>query len=445
MRHVCALLHQAYLAMTTQNALTVITRIRTGEQERVRMVLARIQEEDVETSVSIPFLSITSIHFARFVVIPGRDRYQLAFSSDYDGPLDAHLAELMEKGSLGMHEIYSLCEGYPGSDNQKLVVWLKAGMIPYEAFYIGTRARSVVQIRSEAGLRNAIQRYLDREHHTISSMEDSPLQIRKRIQEHIQGEGTWEKALTSSDMIPPDNQGRLIAGIVVVIVLLIALGIFNIWIPLVLLAAIIVPAGIFVALLRQHERRDDRAIVPPLADEAVVRALWSREDKIVQNQLTHIVDIKPGRFRGFTLRVVLKVINTAASMIYTQGTLGGIPSIHFARWVIIDNGTRLMFFSNFDGSWENYLGDFIDKAATGLTAVWSNTRNFPTTEFLLTRGATDEQNFKEWARAAQIPTDLWYSAYKLLTVENINNNTLIRLGLVGDMSAFDTEQWLRRL
>jgi hypothetical protein len=122
----------------------------------------------------------------------------------------------------------------------------------------------------------------------------------------------------------------------------------------------------------------------------------------------------------------------------------GIPSIHFARWVIVDEGRRLIFFSNFDGSWENYLGDFIDKAAPGLTSVWSNCVGFPRTKGLSGGGATDEQKFKAYSRASQIPTQVWYSAYKWLSVPNINNNTRIRLGLYGEMDRAEAEEWLRR-
>ena len=56
---------------------------------------------------------------------------------------------------------------------------------------------------------------------------------------------------------------------------------------------------------------------------------------------------------------------------------------------MIDNGRRLLFLSNFDGSWENYLDDFIDKASIGLTGVWSNTLKFPRTYFLVLGGASD--------------------------------------------------------
>jgi Dyp-type peroxidase family len=141
---------------------------------------------------------------------------------------------------------------------------------------------------------------------------------------------------------------------------------------------------------------------------------------------------------------VLGFINFSAKYLSNQGNLAGIPSIHFARWVIVDGGRRLVFFSNFDGSWDNYLGDFIDKSHSGLTAVWSNCVGFPRTTGLTGGGATNEQQFKAYSRQSQIPTQVWYSAYRWLSVSNINNNTKIRLGLYEEMDEAATLEWLRR-
>ncbi len=73
---------------------------------------------------------------------------------------------------------------------------------------------------------------------------------------------------------------------------------------------------------------------------------------------------------------------------------------------MIDDGRRLLFLTNYDGSWENYLDDFIDKAALGLTGIWSNTLNFPRTRFLVLGGARDEKRFKAIARKTQAYTNV---------------------------------------
>ena len=53
-------------------------------------------------------------------------------------------------------------------------------------------------------------------------------------------------------------------------------------------------------------------------------------------------------------------------------------------------GDQLVFFSNYDGSWESYLEDFITKAHKGQTAAWSNGRGFPPTRYLINGGAEDD-------------------------------------------------------
>ncbi len=143
--------------------------------------------------------------------------------------------------------------------------------------------------------------------------------------------------------------------------------------------------------------------------------------------------------------MVLYLVNLAARINGTHGKLGGIPSIHFAHWSLIDGGRHLMFLSNYDGSWESYLGDFIDKAAKGLTAEWSNTAKFPRTFLLVYKGAADGPRFRQWARASQCRTDAWYNAYPSASMTVIDNNSAIRKDLFADLDPAQTAAWLRRL
>ncbi len=165
-----------------------------------------------------------------------------------------------------------------------------------------------------------------------------------------------------------------------------------------------------------------------------------------------IVDIKPGRFRLFTVWAVLTAIDALARVYFVDGALGGITSIHFARWVILRDRRpvpsaqkrhRLLFFSNYDGSWESYLGEFIDRAASGLTAVWSNTVDFPRTRFLLDDGARDEEAFKQWTRDHQIATQVWWSGVPTRTVQNIRDDVWLRRGLDQTLDDQELARWLR--
>ena len=101
--------------------------------------------------------------------------------------------------------------------------------------------------------------------------------------------------------------------------------------------------------------------------------------------------------------------------------------------------------SNFDGSWENYLDDFIDRASAGLTAVWSNTVDFPRTRWLILGGARDGPRFKAAARDRQSYSNVWYSAYPELTVQQIDRNSAIREGLFGRATEATESAWLRNL
>jgi hypothetical protein len=193
---------------------------------------------------------------------------------------------------------------------------------------------------------------------------------------------------------------------------------------------------------------------------------------LVQNQMTHVVNIRPGRIRLITLRIVLGVINFLARTVFVRGKLGDIETIHFARWVLIDNNRRLLFFSNYDFSWDSYLDDFINLASDGLTGIWCNTTFFPETKIpawaiipraltlflprrsqtgspsakrLFKQGARREQEFRKWTRDHQVPTHVWYSAYPQLSVTNVNGNSTIADGLTTPLSGKDLDAWLRRL
>jgi hypothetical protein len=432
-----------------QRVLTVVTPITTGQETALRAVLETIAAQVAPNPRPpggglIPFERLTTVHFARWLILnEGRDASgtpipaELIMATAYDGPLDGHLRELASAAQAGLDAIYVNCQGYPQAGartKDRIVAYLRAHEIAPAAHFISTRWRTVAQIRAESALREALEGVLDDQvaNHPPAP---APEATRDALRAHVEHrpELRWALAPPAS---PPlawsiAHYGRLVAIIVGLIVCL----------------PILVPFGLVTLLLvRRAERRDD-AIAAPSAPQDLGRldALTRLEDFDVQNQMTLVSLVKPGRLRRMVLEIVVLYARFRTAYIDTKGELVGIPSIHFAHWHLIDGGRRLLFLSNYDGTWESYLGEFVDRAAGGLTAVWSNTVGFPRTRFLALDGARDEREFKAWVRAQQVPTDVWYAAYPRLSVLNVNNDTALRAGLSARLDASTLAAWLQRL
>jgi hypothetical protein len=133
--------------------------------------------------------------------------------------------------------------------------------------------------------------------------------------------------------------------------------------------------------------------------------------------------------RMIVIRAGHHALGLLLRIIARTGYLGSMRTIHFAHWALVNNRSRLMFFSNFDQTWESYLDDFIEKAHAGLTLAWCCGVGFPPTRFLVKDGASHGRQFKEWARQSMAVSRFWYSAYKDLTAEQIERNFRIASGL----------------
>jgi deferrochelatase/peroxidase EfeB len=192
--------------------------------------------------------------------------------------------------------------------------------------------------------------------------------------------------------------------------------------------------------LRRQEARDWTDARAPARD--TLKEMGRRENHCAQNHMVSVTTRKPGMVRWFTLRIAFWLISMLATRVYRAGFLGDISTIHAARWITIPGTRKLVFLSNFGGSWESYLEDFITRAHGGLTAVWSNTIGFPRAKNLFQDGATDGERFKRYARASMQPTRFWYSAYPDLTTDHVRCNAAMRRGLSAALTNDEAAQWL---
>jgi hypothetical protein len=136
-----------------------------------------------------------------------------------------------------------------------------------------------------------------------------------------------------------------------------------------------------------------------------------REDSVTQNQLTVVTVVDPPHVDR--VRAVLAAIDSYARRLAPPGSLIGISTIHFVRWLVIDQGKRLMLLSDYDGSWEAYIDEFAEMILSGLDAIWETSFGSPPD------GAGDVPAFKRFLRSHQVPADLFFAAYPDETVLNV--------------------------
>jgi hypothetical protein len=207
-----------------------------------------------------------------------------------------------------------------------------------------------------------------------------------------------------------------------------------------LLIALLLWSPVLLLTLRRREKSDP--VIAPPPDPAHARLLADIEDHQYANQFTAMGSLKPGIFRRWTLILLLAAIQYTTRHIYNQGKLARVHTIHFARWVFLDNKKRLLFASNYDGSLESYMDDFINKVGFGLNVVFTNGIGYPSTRWLILDGAKDEQKFKHFIRRHELATEVWYNALPDLSANDLRRNTSIRRGLEAkSLSGADARQW----
>jgi hypothetical protein len=428
--------------MPHQVALTVRAPIKPGQVGALNRLLA--QMADPAGGRAIPFERLETTHFARLFVLDEVDGgpdggapipASLVYMSDIDAPAWRHLIALVRVGGARLDDVFAHCEGWPSASasNWARVAWLRARRVRADIVYINTVGRSVAQVHGERRLRQAIEEFLDGKQDEWRG--GDPVQIHAAVRRFVAGRPDLRWALKPARgpglVFRVRSKLHKVGGLLLV---LLASPLLLVLLP------------VWAVLLRRHERRDvpDEPILP---GPERLRELADLEDHVVQNPFAAIGVAKPGRFRFLTMLAVLRGVNWGTRHLYNRGSLTQVRTIHFARWVAVDDRRRLIFASSYDGSLESYMDEFIDKVAWGLNAVFSNGVGYPRTRFLVCDGANDERAFKAFLRNRQLLTQVWYSAYDDLSAVNVENNAAIRAGLARAEApaSSEAEAWLARL
>jgi hypothetical protein len=420
-----------------QSVLTITADVDAAHVEDVRAAIAQI-DDDPGSNALLSFSDFDSLHFASLFLAEGGSitTPKIILECNVDGSLDAWLDTLAAGGAKGLDALFGGSPGYPaGAEAADRRSWLKSHVVLPGAYHIGATGRSLERIRQEAQLRQAIEDFLESEDEAGRLAGATPAAVRQAIQEHVRADPSLSWAQVAPG--PNETRGEILAHR--------AKAAASVLVVVLLLPVLIPVLVVTVPVLLLKEYFDAVQKGPATAEH--IRAIEEREDqlRVAQNHLVCVIPLKRGIMRPILLRTVLYAINQVARVTGVHGELGGIPSIHFAHWSLINGGKHLLFVSNFDGSWESYLGDFVDKASKGLTGIWSNTVKFPRTVLLVYRGAADGPRFLEWARANQSPTGAWYTAYPAATMATIDNDSALRKDLFTELDAEEAAAWLARL
>ena len=425
--------------MTPQSNFMVLAPIIQEREAELRHLLDSMNrgpgQVDPNNSL-VPFAEFETLHFARFVILDDKTNEDLrvygltprtyplylVFLGDVDGDAYAFLGKLIKRAGKGLGKVFSCCQGF-GPDTD-LLDWMKQHDAPAIAVYVNWRGRTVRQIREEAVLYDALQSYIEKDAASLQGLE--PRELRANLQAFVTAEQSAGRlTLSKEDPTPIGWQIKNLAHLIGFPLL-----------GLLLSPVLLVVAPFYIIALRRLEKSDP--VVCPTADQKHSETLSSFEDHDVTNQFSAMGSLKPGLVRLLTTTVVLKTVNYGARHITRPGRLGRIRSIHFARWVFVAGTERMIFCSNYDGSVESYMDDFINKTGFGLNASFSNGIGYPRTNWLVCDGCIDERNYKEYLRRHTLPSQVWYKAYPGLSAVDLERNTRIRQGL--EMSSMTDEQ-----
>jgi hypothetical protein len=132
-----------------------------------------------------------------------------------------------------------------------------------------------------------------------------------------------------------------------------------------------------------------------------------------------------------------------------------LSMIHYARWVVVRprdfprlsaaqkkenlSYAYMLFFSNFNGTWEQYVDSFSAAIPSGLDLLWYGNVGWPR--------SVPEQPFHRYVLRNQITTDYYYSAYPMAASNDVKSATRVKDQLrafVAETASASTDEFMAR-
>ena len=126
--------------------------------------------------------------------------------------------------------------------------------------------------------------------------------------------------------------------------------------------------------------------------------IGARQGKV--SELTLISPLTKGGAKR--LRALLQLL---------QGHFGGadaVGTVHDMRFVFLDNDTKLLFATAYDGDWDPYIEDFATKIPIAMDVLFCNFEGWP---------GIRSPKVKDWIADHQLAAESWYVANDLTVAE----------------------------
>ncbi|WP_163864600.1 hypothetical protein [Myxococcus eversor] len=415
---------------------TVITRVLPGKREALDDLLSSVAKARRELFEGVP-----GLHFARWTVVdlgpkaaPARDP-RLIFGADAVLDTRSTKAEaldrevlralvhwwstLHQRGAQAAHlfdALYRNCAGYPEAglaEPEAVEDYLVHHRAPAVTRHVdfAYRFQSPEDLRASVDALRAVNEHLDAR---APQLEETPWTGRPRQMPDLHHELRDVARAAAPGLEDSGWKERLATARDSAAASTLTYAVYR--------YAWALP-GIYLLKARMwlHARKhpDARPISWPAHGMGDAPAIPPVSDAMVQNPMVHVARIVDAPGTLALAQLALRSVNLRLKR-YVVG-LNHVQTIHCARWLVYSDEDgrgphHLIFFSNYDDTWESYIDAFVDHADVRgfLELIWSKTEGFPAK----TRGIDPTmpkerlpvEPFKHWLRAHEVPTRVWYSA-----------------------------------
>ncbi|WP_415919575.1 hypothetical protein [Tateyamaria sp. SN6-1] len=405
------------------NKFTIVVPILPGQQGAVRAMLEPVGTLCPDTSGDpFGFAQIETLHFASLCLFDDtEDGWSLLFEHNIDGTIETHIdnvlavAETLDGGAF-LLSLCGHCAGFSGDTLGALRAFLLEHVIKPQAGFISAVGMSRDQIRLDARVYDVVDAALGPAGEPLS-----PAEAQDRVIAALDA----DPSVADWQSFPDPGTALGLMGKIAAVISLIA-------------NAIAFAVLAIVNLPRERAADEERARPDPDLQMSLAR----EEDLIPTNHMLSVVYVHTDAGRQLAKRAAFGLLRNLVTLVFRKGFLGEIDTIHFAHWSFCNDNRRLIFVSNYDGSWRSYLDDFTLKASNGLNLAWAHSVGYPKTWAMLKGGASNGPQFIDYARRSMYPTLVWYSAYPSVSATNIDRNRQLRAALIKARQGSTDTSWL---